>query len=539
MMKKINISNLQTLDTKHHLFNNYEHLLNTGFCYIDYSENQVYISNTVYLLLNISEYQSTLNSNDILHFIKKEERIKFLNQFFSKIPFKKELKGQYTIITDPDNERIVQLLSRTYFDTHHKPLYTISTITDITLEENKLQEINLTNMQLQAIFEQTLSGIILLDIETMEFQAVNPAICSMLGYSQNELITMSVLDIHPKEFHSFIRSQFDLQSSGKLKTALNIPMQRKDGSIFYADITRKVITIQGKRFISSFFTDLSEQKEMQERLLASDNRFKQLVAGLATIAVQGYDENHRVIYWNQASEKLYGYSSDEAMGRLLEDLIIPEEAVDDVHKGIDNWIENDIVIPSSELVLKHKDGSDVKVFSSHVMQTNIEGKKELFCVDIDMSELSDTKELNTQLTSSLNMQNIVISLSTDFMFLLDMQGRILWWNKALETLTKRSHKEIDRLFAIDFVAKKYQKKIIELINMVMDKGIVKTDFPILTSKGERIYHFNAKLTAINGVDYIAGTGHDIHDIIEQKRVIKEQNRFFKDLNAITDILASN
>ena len=214
-MKKINISNLKTLATKHHLFDNYEQLLHTGFCYIDYVANQVYISDTVYRLLNISEHQNTLSIKNIIRFVKKGEQYKFLNNFFSKMSFKADLKGQYTIVTDPDNERIVQLLSRTYFDKYHKPIYTIGTITDITLEESKLQKINLTNLQLQAIFEQTLSGIILSDIETMEFQAVNPAICSMLGYSQNELITMSILDIHPQESYTFVKSQFDLQAAGK------------------------------------------------------------------------------------------------------------------------------------------------------------------------------------------------------------------------------------------------------------------------------------------------------------------------------------
>jgi len=29
-----------------------------------------------------------------------------------------------------------------------------------------------------------------------------------------------------------------------------------------------------------------------------------------TIAVQGYDENRRVIYWNKGSELLYGYTSE-------------------------------------------------------------------------------------------------------------------------------------------------------------------------------------------------------------------------------------
>ena len=56
----------------------------------------------------------------------------------------------------------------------------------------------------------------------------------------------------------------------------------------------------------------------------SENRFYELIESLPMVAVQGYDRHRRVIYWNEASARLYGYSRDEALGQLLEDLIIPD-----------------------------------------------------------------------------------------------------------------------------------------------------------------------------------------------------------------------
>jgi PAS domain S-box-containing protein len=76
------------------------------------------------------------------------------------------------------------------------------------------------------------------------------------------------------------------------------------------------------------------------------------------IAVQGYDSSKSGIYWNHASEILYCYSEKEAMGKKLEELILPPNMKDLVIQAIRNWHE---VIPSSEISLKHKDGSDVPV----------------------------------------------------------------------------------------------------------------------------------------------------------------------------------
>ena len=132
--------------------------------------------------------------------------------------------------------------------------------------------------------------------------------------------------------------------------------------------------------------DVSRRKRDEERLRASEARFKNLLADMEMVAVQGYDHERRVIFWNQASELLYGYSPEEAMGRRLEDLIIPDAMRDDVIRGVQAWVDGGPAIPSGELELHRKDGSMVPVYSSHVMQENTFGAKEMFCVDVDLSQ---------------------------------------------------------------------------------------------------------------------------------------------------------
>jgi len=122
-----------------------------------------------------------------------------------------------------------------------------------------------------------------------------------------------------------------------------------------------------------------------EKLKNSESRFKKVFQNAELIAVQGYDKNHRVNYWNPASERLYGYTADEAVGQYLEELIIPADMREQVSAGIDAWLNGGAAIPSSEVTLCRSDGSLVEVFSSHVLIENMNNEPEMYCIDIDIT----------------------------------------------------------------------------------------------------------------------------------------------------------
>ncbi|MDB1123513.1 sensor domain-containing protein [Vibrio algarum] len=123
----------------------------------------------------------------------------------------------------------------------------------------------------------------------------------------------------------------------------------------------------------------------------NESRFLQLIESMPKVAVQGYDKNRKVIYWNEASCKIYGYTKKEAFGQTLENLIIPSEmkqTVIDLHHA---WIEQGIPIPAGELQLKRKDGNHVIVYSTHVMLKQGSENPEMFCVDVDLTEQHQAK----------------------------------------------------------------------------------------------------------------------------------------------------
>ena len=153
--------------------------------------------------------------------------------------------------------------------------------------------------------------------------------------------------------------------------------------------------------------DVTKDIKINNNLKDSEKRFRQIIEDVTEISIQGYDEQRRVTFWNPYSEKLYGYTEKEALGKKLEDLIIPSEMKDVVVQLHGRWIDQGEKIPAGELILVDKFGNNVPVFSSHVMNETQSGK-EMFCIDIDLRPVKESeaerKRLLNQLRQSQKME---------------------------------------------------------------------------------------------------------------------------------------
>lgn len=159
--------------------------------------------------------------------------------------------------------------------------------------------------------------------------------------------------------------------------------------------------------------DITAARQAEQAIAETETRFRALVEGLERVSVQGYDSQRRVIFWNGASERLYGYTREEALGRQLEDLIIPPEMRELVIEGTRQWLAAGVVsVPAEELVLRHKDGSPVHVFSSHTMQRSLSGEAQLYCVDVDLSERVAAEAERQQLEARLREAQKLEALGT-------------------------------------------------------------------------------------------------------------------------------
>ena len=89
----------------------------------------------------------------------------------------------------------------------------------------------------------------------------------MLGYTIGEIKNICVTDIHPEKDLPYVLEQFEKQLKKEIIIAPDIPMKRKDGSIFYADISSSLMRLNDKQYLIGMIRDITEKKRTESELL--------------------------------------------------------------------------------------------------------------------------------------------------------------------------------------------------------------------------------------------------------------------------------
>ncbi len=183
----------------------------------------------------------------------------------------------------------------------------IRNISERKHSENALKD---SEERYRTLFEKALDGILIADVETRNFKYCNRAVCKMLGYSKDELIKMSVNDIHPEDEIEHMISEFEAQVIKEKTLASDIPCLRKDGSIIYVDINANIAVINGKKCIIGFFRDTMERKQAEQALKESEENYKILVDH-SPLGILKIDTNGNIEVINSALLKILGSPSEQ------------------------------------------------------------------------------------------------------------------------------------------------------------------------------------------------------------------------------------
>ena len=162
----------------------------------------------------------------------------------------------------------------------------------------------------------------------------------------------------------------------------------------------------------TFIIDITHSRRTEATLRDNDARYRQMLDRVSNVSVQGYGTDLITRYWNKASERLYGYTAEEAIGRSLLDLIIPAGMVEGVKAATAHMIATGESIPEGDLVLKRKDGSPIEVFSSHAYLDIPGSEPEFYCIDFDLTERREADALRTVLESQLRESQKMEALGT-------------------------------------------------------------------------------------------------------------------------------
>jgi two-component system cell cycle sensor histidine kinase/response regulator CckA len=149
-------------------------------------------------------------------------------------------------------------------------------------------------------------------------------------------------------------------------------------------------------YLSTIIRDISEllaaeraTRDAAEKLADAHDLLAAIIRNAPSVAIQGYDRNGVITFWNPASERLYGFSEAEAVGRKLADLILTAHEAKDWEAQARRSIESGTPMPLLQWDTKNRKGEVRTVLSSTfpVGPRRPESSRatELVCMDVDIT----------------------------------------------------------------------------------------------------------------------------------------------------------
>ena len=273
----------------------------------------------------------------------------------------------------------------------------------------------------------------------------------------------------------------------------------------------KVVGLQGVAH------DITQRKQAEEAFLREKAFLDQLVES-APEAIVLAENNGQILQVNSEFEKMFGYSAKEAIGRLIDDLLVPPKyrlEATDVTQTVAQGEKF-----SLETVRRRKDGALLHV--SLVGSPILIGGEQVAAYGI-YRDISDRKQAEASLKQALNWQQTIFEGSQDAIFISDQDSRFVAVNNAACDLTGYSREQLLKMRIPDIhdlpdldAYKMYHQRIFGGEEILSEAKILRSDSAKIDTE------FNNRCVSIAGKLYMHTTARDITTRKRAEEEIKRQ-----------------
>ena len=416
------------------------------------------------------------------------------------------------------SETVCRILDVTVFpirDDNGRVTYAVVKHVDVTEERKAAEALIESEQKFRALFEGAAEGILVADAETREFSYANPAICELLGYSEDEIRRLGVAVIHPEDKLDEVFEVFEAQARGEIELAPELPCLRKDGKVVYCDINTSRVSIGNRDCLVGFFNDVTERRAARKRIEETNSRLRDLeeiVNRSPAVAFLWRNEENWPVDYVSDNIRQFGYEPQDLQdGRVLFSTIVHPDDLERIAGEVSEYSSQGMDEFSQEYRILTS-GGEVRWVDDRTWIRRNEAGAVTHYQGI-MLDITKRKEAEQKLQASHDFLETLLDTIPSPVFYKDENLRYTGCNRAFEEFTSKSRDEIIGKNVYDTapreIAEKYDQK----------------DRELLKSGGTQQYEW--KVQASNS---------ELRDAIFDKAVLNDENGTPKGLvGIITDI----
>jgi PAS domain S-box-containing protein len=239
-----------------------------------------------------------------------------------------------------------------------------------------------------AIVRSAVDAIVLIDAHG-RIEEFNPAAERLFGYTCDEVAGQNVSVLMPAPYHDehdgYLRHYVDTGETRIIGTGRRVSGRRKDGSIFPVHLTVGEADVDGERKFTGILHDLTEQVALEDRLRASEARWRSVIES-AVDGIVVIDRRGVIEAFNPAAERLFGYTEADVLGHNV-NMLMPEPYHAEHDAYLRRYLETGekrIIGIGREVIAKRRDGTTFPV-SLSVGEMSVNGERKFTGILHDLS----------------------------------------------------------------------------------------------------------------------------------------------------------